>query len=104
LTPGVERVMRAVAKAHRRTGVPITVHTHPGSAAGVHVNRVMCDEEGVRPDRIDPNLMAALPQWHYLHIENDVLPYVRERGVTENMISEMLVEVPRRYFENASAY
>lgn len=30
LTPGVERVMRAVAKAHRRTGAPITAHTHPG--------------------------------------------------------------------------
>ncbi|MFC9765768.1 phosphotriesterase [Rhodococcus jostii] len=172
-TPGVERVMRAVAKAHRRTGVPITVHTHPGSEAGVHVQRVMCDEEGVRPDRIvlghsgdstdiehltslaeagfvlgmdrfginlettfearadtlvemcrrgfagqmvlsqdascyidwiDPNLMAALPQWHYLHIENDVLPYVRERGVTEKMITEMLVEVPRRYFENVDPY
>ncbi len=42
--------MRAVAKAHRRTGVPITVHTHPGSEAGLHVTRVMCDEEGVRPD------------------------------------------------------
>jgi phosphotriesterase-related protein len=55
-------------------------------------------------DWIDPNLMAALPQWHYLHIENDVLPYVRERGVTEKMITEMLVEVPRRYFENVDPY
>src|SRR5262249_28417690 len=27
LKPGVERVMRAVAQAHRRTGAPITVHT-----------------------------------------------------------------------------
>jgi phosphotriesterase-related protein len=33
-----------------------------------------------------------------------VLPYVRERGVTEKMITEMLVEVPRRYFENVEAY
>ncbi len=55
-------------------------------------------------DWIDPNLMAALPQWHYLHIENDVLPYVRERGVTEKMITEMLVDVPRRYFENVDPY
>ena len=28
LTPGVERVMRAVAQAHVRTGAPITVHTN----------------------------------------------------------------------------
>ena len=55
-------------------------------------------------DWIDPALMAALPQWHYLHIENDVLPYVRERDVTEKMITEMLVEVPRRYFENVDPY
>lgn len=52
LTPGVERVMRAVAKAHLQTGVPITVHTHPGTRAGLHVKRVMCDEEGVDPGRI----------------------------------------------------
>ena len=31
LTHGVERVMRAVARAHAETGAPITVHTHPGS-------------------------------------------------------------------------
>jgi phosphotriesterase-related protein len=28
LTPGVERALRAVAQAHRRTGVPISTHTH----------------------------------------------------------------------------
>ncbi len=52
LTPGVERVMRAVAKAHLQTGTPITVHTHPGSQTGLEVKRVMCDEEGVEPSRI----------------------------------------------------
>jgi len=52
MTPGVERVMRAVAKAHLETGVPITVHTHPGSHTGLEVKRVMCDEEGVDPGRI----------------------------------------------------
>lgn len=52
LTPGVERVMRAVAEAHLETGVPITVHTHPASYSGRDVKRVMCDEEGVDPGRI----------------------------------------------------
>ncbi|BDH57120.1 hypothetical protein MTP03_20590 [Tsukamurella sp. PLM1] len=52
LTEGVERVMRAVAKAHNATGVPITVHTHPGSETGLLVKQVMCDEEGgPEPDR-----------------------------------------------------
>jgi len=52
LTPGVERVMRAVARAHHETGVPITVHTHPGSRTGLEVQRVMCHEEGVAAERI----------------------------------------------------
>jgi len=52
MTPGVERVMRAVAKAHLATGVPITVHTHPGSQTGLDVKRVICDEEGVDPGRV----------------------------------------------------
>jgi phosphotriesterase-related protein len=52
LTRGVERVMRAVAQTHLATDVPITVHTHPGSQTGLHVKRVMVDEEGVDPSRI----------------------------------------------------
>jgi phosphotriesterase-related protein len=51
LTPGVERVMRAVARAHRQTGVPITVHTHPGSQQGLVVKRVL-GEEGVDLTRV----------------------------------------------------
>jgi phosphotriesterase-related protein len=45
-----------------------------------------------------------MTQWNYLHIQDDVLPYVRERGVTEAQIDAMLVETPRRYFEDNSAY
>ncbi|GIH75627.1 phosphotriesterase family protein [Planobispora longispora] len=173
MTGGVERVMRAVAKAHRQTGAPVTVHTHPASRTGLEVKRVLCDEEGVDPRRvvlghsgdstdadhltelaeagfilgmdrfgvnldttfearadivvelcrrgfagqmvlsqdaacyidwIDPNVLPFLPQWHYLHIEQEVLPYLRKHGVTEEQITTMLVDVPRRYFENASAY
>ncbi|MFF1358488.1 phosphotriesterase [Streptomyces sp. NPDC058297] len=168
LTPGVERVMRAVAKAHLRTGTPITVHTHPGTRTGLEVKRVLCDEEGVDPSRIvlghsgdttdvdhlselaeagfvlgmdrfginlettfeargetvvemcrrgyaermvlsqdascyidwiDPAVMPLLPQWNYLHIQDEVLPYLARRGVTEEQIDTMLVDVPRRYFE-----
>lgn len=169
-TAGVERVMRAVARTHLRTGTPITVHTHPGSGSGREVKRVLCEEEGVDPGRIvlghsgdttdadhltelaetgfllgmdrfglnldttfearadivvemcrrgfaermvlshdtacyidwvDPGVHAFLPQWHYLHIEKEVLPYLRAKGVTEEQITAMLVDNPRRYFEAA---
>ena len=41
LTPGVERIMRAVARAHMLTGVPITVHTAPQAETGLIVQRVL---------------------------------------------------------------
>jgi phosphotriesterase-related protein len=46
LTPGVERVMRAVARAHVMTGTPITVHTAPKQETGLIAQRVLA-EEGV---------------------------------------------------------
>ena len=39
------------------------------------------------------------PNWNYTHISKDVLPMLRERGVTEEQIRQMLVDAPRRYFE-----
>jgi phosphotriesterase-related protein len=172
LTPGVERILRAVGQVHLTTGTPITVHTHPGSHTGLHVARILVDELGVDPgkvvlghsgdttdadhlsalaetgfvlgmdrfginlatsfearadivvelcrrgfaeqmvlshdaacyiDWVDPQLMAFLPQWNYLHIEREVLPYLREHGVTEQQITAMLIDTPRRYFEPLSA-
>ncbi len=44
LTPGVERVLRAVGSAHAATGAPITVHTHPGSGSGLAAMRVLAAE------------------------------------------------------------
>lgn len=46
LTPGVERVMRAVGQAHARTGAPITVHTASWEKTGLVAQRVL-REEGV---------------------------------------------------------
>jgi phosphotriesterase-related protein len=171
MTAGVERVMRAVARAHHQAGAPVTVHTHPASRTGLEVKRVLCDEEGVPPgkvvlahsgdstdcdhlselaeagfllgmdrfginiatsfearadtliemcrrgfagsmvlahdascyiDWIDPAVLPFLPQWHYLHIGEEVLPYIRDRGVTAEQISAMLVDNPRRFFTAAS--
>lgn len=44
MTPGVERVMRAVAQAHVRTGVPITVHTNVHNRSGLEAQRVLREE------------------------------------------------------------
>lgn len=46
LTPGVERVMRAVGQSQVETGVPITVHTSPGTQSGLVAQKVLA-EEGV---------------------------------------------------------
>ncbi|MBZ5611705.1 MAG: phosphotriesterase-related protein [Acidobacteriia bacterium] len=51
LTPGVERVLRAVAQAHRKTGVPISTHTHARSKRGLEQQRVF-REEGVDLSRV----------------------------------------------------
>jgi phosphotriesterase-related protein len=36
-----------------------------------------------------------LPHWVYTHLHDDVLPALRERGVTEDQIEQMLVTNPR---------
>lgn len=167
LTPGVARVMRAVAQTHLRTGAPITVHTNPHCGNGLVAQRVL-REEGVDlrqvvvghsgdssdldhlvalmeagsfigMDRFGLDLLlpfeervdtvaalcrrgyvdqlvlaqdascyidwfpveakeAAAPNWHFTHVHDDVLPALRERGVTEAQITTMLQGNPRRYF------
>src|SRR4029077_8180270 len=45
ITPGVERVLRAVAQAHRQTGTPITTHTPtPPQPWGLEQQRILADE------------------------------------------------------------
>jgi phosphotriesterase-related protein len=46
LTPGVERVMKAVAEAHKQTGAPITVHTSAAHRTGLVAQEVL-RREGV---------------------------------------------------------
>lgn len=170
LTPGVERVMRAVAQTHVRTGTPITVHTNVHNESGLTAQRVLAEEGvdltkvviGHSGDSTDLDYLGKLadagsllgmdrfgldvllpfeqrvgtvaelvrrgyaekivlsqdascfidwfprekqlavaPDWHYTHISDDVLPALRERGVTEEQINTMIVDNPRRYFEPA---
>ncbi|MGF6882134.1 phosphotriesterase-related protein [Nocardia sp. GAS34] len=167
LTPGVERVLRAVGQAQVETGAPITVHTNPHTRSGLVAQQVLAEEgadltkvvighsgdstdldylceiadagsylgmdrfgldvllpfehrvdtvvELVRRGYADRMVLAhdaacfidwlpaegkaaALPNWTYTHISDDVLPALRERGVTDEQITTMLADNPRRYF------
>ena len=51
LTPDVQRVMAAAATAHRRTGVPITTHTHAESESGRDQLKFF-RSHGVAPERL----------------------------------------------------
>jgi phosphotriesterase-related protein len=173
VTPGVEKVLRAVARAHRRTGVPISTHTHAATERGLEQQRIFADEGvdlrrvvighsgdttdldyleklmdagsylgmdrfGVdvylpfeqrvetvaelcrrgRADRLvlshdaschidwfnSAQVAQFLPRWHYLHISQDVLPALREKGVTDTQIDQMLVVNPRTILSTSGAY
>ena len=170
---GIERVLRATAQAHRRTGTPISTHTHAHSRNGLDQQKIF-REEGVDLTRVvighsgdttdlqyleqliangsylgmdrfginsilsfedrvntvaemckrghagkmvlshdaacfmhwlpEQMLPVVLPQWHYLHIHNDVIPALKQKGVTDEQLRIMLVENPRRIFDVQGAY
>jgi phosphotriesterase-related protein len=173
ITPGVERVLRAVAQAHRRTGVPISTHTHAHTERGLEQQRIFL-EEGVDLTRVvighsgdttdtdylekliangsyigmdrfgidvllpfedrvntvaklcklghagrmvlsqdaacfmdqlpEAAVPVMLPNWHFLHIHNDVIPALKQRGVTDEQIRTMLVDNARSIFERQGSY
>jgi phosphotriesterase-related protein len=51
VTPNIERVLRAVARAHRATGAPITTHTVVSERNGLDQQRIFA-EEGVDLSRV----------------------------------------------------
>jgi phosphotriesterase-related protein len=51
LTPDVELVLRAIARVHRQTGLPIVTHTHSATRRGLDQIRVF-EEEGVDMSRV----------------------------------------------------
>ena len=176
LTPDVERILRAVAHAHRATGVPITTHTDAARRNGLDQQRVFVEEgvdlsnvvighcgdtddldylrrlmdagstigmdrfgidtllplerrvatvaalcaEGYTDrmvlshdaacwlDWFDPDrgqaLREALPDWHYRHIHEAVLPALDKLGVGPADIETMLVTNPRRLLAPAEPY
>ena len=73
------------------------------AAAGYAGQMVLAHDASCYSDfYAEANKEAALPNWHYTHIHDDVLPALRQRGVTEEQITTMLVDNPRTYFSGAT--
>lgn len=51
VTEDVETILRSVARAHRRTGVPISTHAHGASRQGLAQQQIL-EEEGVDLSRV----------------------------------------------------
>ena len=47
---------------------------------------------------------AAMPNHHYLHIHDEVLPALLEAGVSQGDIDKMFIDNPRRHFEAAARH
>jgi phosphotriesterase-related protein len=167
------KLLEITARAHRRTGVPISTHTsaahHVGlaqqdvfEAEGVDLSRVVIGHCGdtedldylekilrrgstIGMDRFGIDIILptkqrvgtiaelvrrgfasqivlshdaschidwfprdliekTVPNWNFLHISEDVIPALRESGVSEPEIQAMTVDNPRRIFERQGAY
>jgi phosphotriesterase-related protein len=46
---------------------------------------------------------AAMPNWHYEHISDAVVPALLDAGVTQAQLDTMLIGNPARYFTPAGA-
>ena len=66
-----------------------------------HADKVILSQDAsCFTDWFAPGLREQLaPNWHYLHVVNDVIPALRERGVSESQIDQMMRENPRVFFE-----
>jgi phosphotriesterase-related protein len=65
---------------------------------------VLSQDAACYVDWVDQQLVPTFqPNWNYLHISKDVLPALRDQGVTEQQINQMLVDNPRRFFEPPAA-
>jgi phosphotriesterase-related protein len=173
MTEDVERLTRAIANVHMRTGRVICTHAHAQTQRGLEQQRIFsehgvdlgrvvighsnettdldylrrlidngsyvgwdrCGLDVIVPlaDQLDTlaelcqrgyasRLMlshdkasftdwfpasetdAFLPSWQYTYINNGVLPGLRDRGVADDQIEQILVRNPRDFFAQADAY
>ena len=170
VTPNIEKVHRAVARASQQTGKPIMAHSHPASRTGLEQMRIF-GEEGVDPTKVQvahtgdtddldyierlletgcwigmdrygldiflptgqrnetvltllergyadrmflsqdycstidwfaPEVQAYLkanevPDWSMTFLFERVIPELKERGMTEEQLDQMMVQNPKRW-------
>jgi phosphotriesterase-related protein len=170
VTPNIEKVHRAAARASQQTGRPIMAHSHPKSETGVRQMEIFA-EEGVDPDKVQvahtgdtddldyierlldtgcwigmdryglefflpteqrqatvlallekghadrmflsqdycstidwfpPEVLEPLkadmvPNWSMTFLFEQVIPELKERGMTDEQLDQMMVENPRRW-------
>jgi phosphotriesterase-related protein len=170
VTPNVEKIHRAAARASKQTGRPIMAHSHPKSGTGLEQMRVL-GEEGVDPAKVQiahtgdtddldyierlldtgcwigmdrygldlflpteqrqatvaallekghadrmflsqdwcstidwftPEAEAQLkpavaPHWSMTFLFEQVIPELKERGMTDEQLDQMMVENPKRW-------
>jgi phosphotriesterase-related protein len=60
-----------------------------------------CFSDFFSDERSQATLKQAAPNWHFRFISEDVLPMLRERGVSEAHITDMMVNNPKRFFAAA---
>ena len=66
---------------------------------------VLSHDAGCYFDWVDPNLLPkVMPNWHFNHISDDVIPALKDGGVTDEQIAAMTVGNPRRIFEAQGSY
>jgi phosphotriesterase-related protein len=51
-----------------------------------------------------PGFFEANPSWVYTHVSDQVLPALRDRGVSDAQIDQMLVGNPQRIFAQHGGY
>jgi phosphotriesterase-related protein len=169
ITPDVEKVLRAAARAHLQTGVPIMTHSHPASGTGLKQLDIFADE-GVNPERVlighcgdtdsleyllkvldrgpfigmdryglsqrcsterrnatvielakrgyadrmflsqdyccasdwyTEEMVKERPKWSMIYVLDEIIPELKDGGVTEEQIRTMMFDNARRWFECA---
>lgn len=100
VTPDVEKVIRAVARAHHRTGVPIMTHSVPSKENGLLQVQIF-EEEGVDLSKVLIGHSGDTNNLDYLEIllEKGVFIGMDRYGLTASISTEQRNETVRALIE-----
>jgi len=68
-----------------------------------YANQMMLSHDYVpywlgRDSALPDSVRALVPNWSFIHVFRDIIPALKEAGVSEDKINTMMVENPRRLF------